>query len=95
MNSTYVSIAIFLFVYIVISARQTRILNLNSASVVLVGSVLMVLFGIMTLEEAFRSIDPNTIILLLGTMIFSAYLERTKFFEFTSLLLIRIANTPT
>lgn len=94
MNSTHISLAIFLLVYIVISARQTRILNLNSASVVLVGSVLMVLFGIMTLEEAFRSIDPNTIILLLGTMIFSAYLERTKFFEFTSLWFIRRANTP-
>ncbi len=89
-----VSLSVFLLVYIVISFRQVRILNQNSSSVVLLGTVILVIFGVFTLEEAFSSIDVNTIVLLLGTMIFSAYVERTKFFEATSLWFISKAKKP-
>ncbi|MCX8029254.1 MAG: SLC13 family permease [Brevinematales bacterium] len=94
MSELHISLLIFIFVYVVISARQTTIFNLDSTSVVLVGSLFMILFGVMTLEEAFHSIDPNTIFLLIGTMIFSAYLERTRFFEFTSIWFIKKSKVP-
>lgn len=94
MEKEVVSLSVFLLVYIVISFRQVRILNQNSSSVVLLGTVILVIFGVFTLEEAFRSIDVNTIVLLLGTMIFSAYVERTKFFEATSLWFVSKAKKP-
>lgn len=94
MEKEVVSLLVFLLVYIVISFRQVRILNQNSSSVVLLGTVILVIFGVFTLEEAFRAIDVNTIVLLLGTMIFSAYVERTKFFEATSLWFISKAKKP-
>lgn len=94
MGKEVVSLSVFLLVYIVISFRQVRILNQNSSSVVLLGTVILVIFGVFTLEEAFSSIDVNTIVLLLGTMIFSAYVERTKFFEATSLWFISKAKKP-
>lgn len=64
MEKEVVSLLVFLLVYIVISFRQVRILNQNSSSVVLLGTVILVIFGVFTLEEAFRAIDVNTIVLL-------------------------------
>lgn len=94
MEKMIISIVVFLFVYIVVSFRQIRILNQNSASVVILGTVVLIVFGVTTLEDAFKSVDINTIVLLLGTMIFSAYIERTKFFEATSLWIISKAKKP-
>src|SRR3569832_459464 len=47
----------------------------------LVGAVLMVVAGVLTLPEVYVAIDWNTILLLLGLLLVVAYLSMAGFFE--------------
>ena len=64
-----VAIAIFAATYLLISGRQFRFLPLNRPAAALLGAVLMVACGIMTPEQAYRSVAYDTLVLLLGMML--------------------------
>ena len=72
-----VATAIFLLTYAVIVTER-----LDRTVVALVGAALMVAFGVLDQEQALRSIDPNTIVLLVGMMIIINILRRTGIFRF-------------
>jgi di/tricarboxylate transporter len=77
MNGTqkeWVAIAIFAVTYLLISGRRLKVLPLNRPAAALLGSVLMVACGVMTPEQAYRAVDYNTLVLLLGMSLLSAYL---------------------
>ncbi|MEM2890071.1 MAG: anion transporter [Candidatus Hadarchaeum sp.] len=88
--------ALFVFVltYLLISTREVPGIKLDRPAGALLGAVLMVLLKVMTLEEAYRSIDFNTITLLLGMMILIAYLRMAGFFRFLSYWLLSHAKSP-
>ncbi|MBF8276598.1 MAG: CitMHS protein [Candidatus Brocadiaceae bacterium] len=88
------SLLIFALTYIVISAQKMKWHRLDRPSGALLGAVLMVLCGVMTLDEAYRSIDFNTILLLLGMMMLIAYLKIANCFKYLSYLLISHARSP-
>ena len=71
---TEAAVAVFVFTYVVISARRRSILNLNRPTGVLVGALLMVLAAGMPVDEAYAAIDLNTLTLLLGMMLVATYL---------------------
>ena len=52
----------------------------------------MVLCGVLTLDEAYRAVDFNTILLLLGMMLIIAYLKIANCFKYLSYLLITHAR---
>ena len=52
----------------------------------------MVICGVLTLDEAYRAIDFNTILLLLGMMLVIAYLKIANCFKYLSYLLITHAR---
>ena len=52
----------------------------------------MVITGVLTLDEAYRAIDFNTILLLLGMMLVIAYLKIANCFKYLSYLLITHAR---
>ena len=66
--------------------------KLDRPSGALLGAVLMVLTGVLTLDEAYRTIDFNTILLLLGMMFIVAYLKIANCFKYLSYLLITHAR---
>jgi Na+/H+ antiporter NhaD/arsenite permease-like protein len=85
------ALLIFLFTYFVISAQRVSwpvLGGLDRPTGALLGAVLMVGLGAMTLEEAYRAIDLNTIVLLLGMMIIVAYLKVANFFEYLAYILL-------
>ena len=88
------SLLIFALTYIIISAQKMKWHRLDRPSGALFGAVLMVLCGVMTLDEAYRCIDFNTILLLLGMMILIAYLKIANCFKYLSYLLISHARSP-
>lgn len=88
------SLLIFALTYIIISAQKMKWHRLDRPSGALFGAVLMVLCGVMTLDEAYRSIDFNTILLLLGMMMLIAYLKIANCFKYLSYLLISHARSP-
>jgi Na+/H+ antiporter NhaD/arsenite permease-like protein len=89
-----IACAIFSTTYLLISGRQWKILPLNRPAAALLGAVLMVAFGIMTPQQAYHSVDYETLVLLLGMMIISAYLYLAGFFDWAADWILRRAKTP-
>jgi len=69
-------------------------MNIDRPSAAFFGAVAMILFGVITFDEAIRAIDFNTIALLLGMMIIVATLELDGFFEWIATRTLAIADTP-
>jgi Na+/H+ antiporter NhaD/arsenite permease-like protein len=97
MNATQkeiVAIAIFAVTYLLISGRRLKILPLNRPAAALLGTVLMVACGVMTPEQAYHAVDYNTLVLLLGMSLISAYLYLAGFFDWTADWVLKLARTP-
>ena len=88
------AIAIFAVTYLLISGRRLKILPLNRPAAALLGAVLMVACGIMSPQDAYRAVDYDTLVLLLGMMLIAAYLYLAGFFEWAADWILRVARTP-
>jgi Na+/H+ antiporter NhaD/arsenite permease-like protein len=88
------AIAIFCLTYLLISGRQLKLLPLNRPAAALLGTVLMVACGVLSPERAYRAVDYDTLVLLLGMMIISAYLCLAGFFEWAADWILWRAKTP-
>src|ERR1019366_2946574 len=88
------AVIIFCVTYLLISGRQLKILPLNRPAAALLGTVLMVAFGVLTPEQAYRAVDYDTLVLLLGMMLISAYLCLAGFFDWAADWILRRAKTP-
>jgi Na+/H+ antiporter NhaD/arsenite permease-like protein len=88
------AVAIFGVTYLLISGRQLKILPLNRPAAALLGTVLMVAVGVITPEQAYHSVDYDTLVLLLGMMIISAYLFLAGFFDWAADWILRYAKSP-
>jgi len=67
---------------------------LNRPAAALLGAVLMIATGVMTPERAYRAINYDTLVLLLGMMLISAYLYLAHFFEWAAELVRNFSRTP-
>jgi len=90
----FVAIAIFALTYLLLSGRQLHILPLNRPAAAFLGTVLMVACGVLTPEQAYRAVDYDTLVLLLGMSLISAYLYLAGFFDWTADWVLRAAKTP-
>lgn len=88
------AIAIFSFTYVLISGRRLKILPLNRPAAAVLGAVLMVVTGVLTPEQVYRSVDYDTLVLLLGMMLISAYLFLAGFFDGAADGILKLARTP-
>src|SRR5215475_5041488 len=88
------AIAIFSFTYLLISGRRLKILPLNRPAAALLGCVLMVACGVLTPAQAYRAVDYDTLVLLLGMMLISAYLMMAGFFDWAADRILWHAPTP-
>ena len=88
------SLVIFGLTYGLISLQRVKWLHLDRPSGALTGAVLMILFQVVGLEEAYRLVDYNTLVLLLGMMILIGYLELACFFDWLSYHLLAHAHRP-
>src|SRR6266516_4358999 len=71
-----------------------KILPLNRPAAALLGAVLMVCTGVMTPERAYRAVNYDTLVLLLGMMLISAYLYLAHFFEWAADVVLNFSRTP-
>ncbi len=71
---------IFLATYIVVALGKIPVYRIDRAGAALLGGSLMVGAGVLSLDEAYRAVDLNTITLLLGMMIVVANLRVSGFF---------------
>jgi Na+/H+ antiporter NhaD/arsenite permease-like protein len=89
-----IAIAIFALTYLLISGRRLKLLPLNRPAAALLGTVLMVVTGVLTPEQAYRAVDYDTLVLLLGMMLIAAYLHLGGFFDWAAHWTLRAAGTP-
>jgi Na+/H+ antiporter NhaD/arsenite permease-like protein len=88
------ALAIFAVTYLLISGRRLKVLPLNRPAAALLGTTLMVGFGVLTPEQAYRAVNYDTLVLLLGMSLVSAYLYLAGFFDWTAHWVLRQARTP-
>jgi Na+/H+ antiporter NhaD/arsenite permease-like protein len=89
-----IATVIFAITYVLISGRQLKILPLNRPAAALLGAVLMVSTGVMTPERAYRAVNYDTLVLLLGMMLISAYLYLAHFFDWAADVVLKLSRTP-
>ena len=76
----FAAIGIFVTSYLALAIGKVPGLRIDRAGVALVGACLMVASGVMSLEDAYRAVDLDTVTLLLGMMIVVANLRLSGFF---------------
>jgi Na+/H+ antiporter NhaD/arsenite permease-like protein len=89
-----IATVIFAITYVLISGRQLKILPLNRPAAALLGAVLMVSTGVLTPERAYRAVNYDTLVLLLGMVLISAYLYLAHFFEWAADVVLKFSHTP-
>src|SRR5947208_3121310 len=84
---------IFAATYAVIGVQRIPKIHIDRPSGALLGAVAMVLFGVLTLPEAYQAVDLDTLLFLLGMMILVAYLELSGFFEVLERWIVGLARS--
>ncbi len=75
------AVIIFIITYLGIIFTRLPWVNIDRPSAAFFGAVAMVVFGVLSPEEALHAIDFNTIALLLGMMIIIAVMQLDGFFK--------------
>ncbi len=88
------ALVIFIITYLFIGLRQIPRLHIDRPAGALVGAVLMIVFGVLSLEQAFAAVDMHTLLLLLGMMIITVYLRHAGFFELMAEKILLLSRTP-
>jgi Na+/H+ antiporter NhaD/arsenite permease-like protein/uncharacterized membrane protein (UPF0127 family) len=88
------ALIILVITYIFIGIRQIPQVHINRPAGALMGAVLMVVFGVLSLDEAFSAVDMRTLLLLLGMMIITGYLRIAGFFELMADKILSLSKTP-
>ncbi len=91
---TLATVVIFVATYAGVALGRVPGLRIDRAGIAFVGASLMIAFGTLSLEEAFKAIDLDAIALLLGMMIIVAQLRVSGFFELANGFAIRRAHGP-
>jgi Na+/H+ antiporter NhaD/arsenite permease-like protein len=89
------ALVVFILSYIVIAGTRIPLLRLDRPAGAMLGAVGMVLLGVVSPEEAARDgINHDTLLLLLGMMIVSAYMVEARMFRYASWLTLTRVHTP-
>jgi Na+/H+ antiporter NhaD/arsenite permease-like protein len=91
---TIISVLIFLATYLVVAWGRLPGLHVDRTGAALIGASLMVACGVLTLNEAYKGIDLDTLVLLLGMMIVVAYLRLSGFFALVNSWVLRHTHHP-
>lgn len=87
-------VAIFLATYLVVAVGKLPGFRLDRAGAALLGAAAMVASGALPLEEAYRAVDLDTLVLLLGMMIVVANLRLSGFFRLVNAWAVTRARHP-
>jgi Na+/H+ antiporter NhaD/arsenite permease-like protein len=90
----FAAAGIFVASYLALAIGKIPGLSIDRAGVALVGACLMVVSGVLPLEEAYKAIDIDTITLLLGMMIIVANLRLAGFFAVITSWVMRHTHRP-
>jgi Na+/H+ antiporter NhaD/arsenite permease-like protein len=88
------ALGIFAVTYLLMSKPRWPMAQLDRPTAGLLGAVLMIAAGVLTPAQAYRAIDWNTILLLLGMFVLSGSLRLAGFFEWAAEVVLTHVRTP-
>ena len=88
------AVTIFLATYFVLGVGRIPGLRIDRTGAAIIGASLMIAANILTLDEAYRAINLDTIILLFGMMIVVANLRLSGFFAVVSEWVVEHTHSP-
>ncbi len=88
------AIAVFAVTYLAIAGGRLPWLSLDRPAAALLGAVLMVALGVLPPAAAGAAVNGDTLGLLLGMMILTAYLTEGGFFRWASWRVVTSVSTP-
>lgn len=87
MNPVLLAGGIFLITYVlIVTERVPRIVS------GLLGGMAMILFGVLSQEEAFQAVDWNVIFLLVGMMVIASILSQTGLFQWIAIQAVKLGK---
>ncbi len=89
-----VAVVLFCCTYVLIAARRLKWLPIGRPAGALLGAVAMVGLGVLTPKQSYAAINQDTIALLLGMMLITAYLDEAAFFEWIVGRFLAWCSTP-
>jgi Na+/H+ antiporter NhaD/arsenite permease-like protein len=92
--SMVAAILIFSGTYLVLAIGRLPGFRVDRTGAAIIGAALMIVFRVLTLEEAYRAIDYDTLILLFGMMIVVANLRLSGFFRAVAARVVEHAHRP-
>jgi Na+/H+ antiporter NhaD/arsenite permease-like protein len=92
--TTLATAAIFILTYAGVALGRIPGLRLDRAGVALTGAAMMMAVGALSPQEAYRAVDLDTIVLLLGMMIVVAHLKLSGFFRLVTGWALTRAHSP-
>jgi Na+/H+ antiporter NhaD/arsenite permease-like protein len=93
-NNMLAAACIFVGTYLVLALGRLPGFRVDRTGAAIIGASLMIAFNVLTLDEAYASIDHNTILLLFGMMIVVANLRLSGFFAVVSEWVVEHAHHP-
>jgi Na+/H+ antiporter NhaD/arsenite permease-like protein len=88
------TVAVFVATYAVVAVGKLPGYRIDRAGAALLGGSVLVGVGVLTPEEAYRAVDIDTIVLLLGMMIVVANLRVSGFFRVVNAYIARHVRQP-
>ena len=88
------AVVIFVGSYLALAVGRIPGLAIDRAGIALVGASLMVASGVLTLDDAYKAVDLDTLTLLLGMMIIVASLRLSGFFALAAVWVMERARGP-
>jgi Na+/H+ antiporter NhaD/arsenite permease-like protein len=88
------ALGIFACTYLLMSKPHWRSVQLDRPTAGLLGAILMVAAGVLTPEQAYRAVDWNTIVLLLGMFMLAGSLRLAGFFAWAADAVLTHVHTP-
>ncbi|QXX74109.1 anion transporter [Methylovirgula sp. HY1] len=88
------TLVIFAVTYLGMALGRLPFFRLDRTGIALVGASLMLAVGAIGLDAAFKAVDLNVIVLLLGMMAIIAHLQLAGFFRLVSTFVVMRAGSP-
>ena len=93
MSHAWIAAVVFGFTYLLLSFQNLPGIFIRRPAAALIGAVAMVAGGVVSLDRAYRLVDLDTIVFILGMMIVIGYLEVSGFFEKVEWFIVSRART--
>jgi len=88
------SLIIIILTLVGVAIGRYPVFRMNRATIVLVGSTILIITGAISLDHAYKAIDLDTIVLIFAMMILNINLRIAGFFSLITSSITKLAGTP-